>query len=67
MSRSTGDQAAYMAEWRKTPNGKESIRRQRLRREARMAAYKALERAFPKQFKLFFDYECKERGVSSSD
>lgn len=67
MAREQSENARYMAQWRKTPEGKESTRRQRLRRDARMAAYRSLADAFPQVFDKLYQYELGERGVSSSD
>jgi hypothetical protein len=67
MAREQSENARYMAEWRKTAEGQESMRRQRLRRDARLAAYRNLAQAFPGIFNKLYDHELRERGVSSSD
>jgi hypothetical protein len=65
--RDTSENAAYMQKWRKTPEGKTSMRRQRLRREARMAAYRKLEVMHYRDFLTLFNAELRDRGVTSSD
>lgn len=59
---SDSPRATYMREWRKSPEGKESLRRQKDRERARERAHRRLEQLHPVLFEILFQEELKRSG-----